>query len=404
MIKIKPYIQYQSSCCHCGATIRNDAIVWQGMQILYKFKCGKCNSEIFEDLKVGHAVNYPYQVNLTESKYWCNSILSNQIPNTWLGEPLLKSLGNPKTEDLKISVKIFTQCKNVIILNCIDSYYGHCILKLLNAQRHLEDKFDKGLIVIVPKFLRWMVPEGVAEVWTVDISLRSGQCYYPKLNDFIQKESIRFEEIHVSEAYSHPSKFDITKFTRILKHSFTQESYKVTFIWREDRLWSNFLLLRILRKLKLTWLLLWIQNWRVRSLFQQMQSKLALASFAVVGLGKQTQFPQWIEDLRVESFDEEAEKAACQIYSDSRLVIGVHGSNMLLPSAHGGMTLDLMPKERWGNFAQDILYQENDSRLAAFKYRYLPLNTRIVDLAYIASNMILKSSEFNLSMTADKTL
>jgi len=77
---------------------------------------------------------------------------------------------------------------------------------------------------------------------------------------------------------------------------------------------------------------------------------------------------------------------------------------MLLPSAHGGMTLDLMPKERWGNFAQDILYQENDSRLAAFKYRYLPLNTRIVDLAYIASNMILKSSEFNLSMTADKTL
>ncbi|MDZ4876217.1 MAG: hypothetical protein CLLPBCKN_005637 [Chroococcidiopsis cubana SAG 39.79] len=403
MIQIKPFIKHQAICCHCGATINSNDIIWQGMQILYKFSCVACDSEILEDLKFGHAINYPCQVNLTQNKYWCNSSSNNHIAKTWLGEPLLKSLKSP-IEDLKIAVEIFNRCKNTIILNCIDSYYGHCILKLLNAQRHLENKSDKGLIVIVPKFLRWMVPEGVAEVWTVDISLRNGQCYYPKLNDFIQKESTRFEEIHISEAYSHPSRFDITKFTKILKHSFTKESYKVTFIWREDRLWSNFLLFRILKKLKLTWLLVWIQNWRVRTLFQQMRFKLPLASFAVVGLGKKTKFPQWIEDLRVETFDEATERAVCQIYSESRLVIGIHGSNMLLPSGHAGMTLDLMPLERWGNFAQDILYQENDSRLAAFKYRYLPLQTCIPDLAHIASSMILKSSGFNLSMTVDKTL
>jgi len=37
---------------------------------------------------------------------------------------------------------------------------------------------------------------------------------------------------------------------------------------------------------------------------------------------------------------------------------------MLLPSAHAGMTVSLMPSKRWGNFAEDILFTEKDVRLA----------------------------------------
>lgn len=44
--------------------------------------------------------------------------------------------------------------------------------------------------------------------------------------------------------------------------------------------------------------------------------------------------------------------------------MGVHGSNMLLPSAHARATLVLMPRKRWGNFIQDILFQEPNPRLA----------------------------------------
>jgi hypothetical protein len=67
------------------------------------------------------------------------------------------------------------------------------------------------------------------------------------------------------------------------------------------------------------------------------------------------------------------------------------------------MTLDLMPP-RWGNLAQDILYQEIDPRIASFRYRYLPIETSITALAEIASSMILKYSDFVLNMTADKSL
>jgi hypothetical protein len=61
---------------------------------------------------------------------------------------------------------------------------------------------------------------------------------------------------------------------------------------------------------------------------------------------------------------------------------------MLLPSAHAGMTISLMPSKRWGNFAEDILFMETDVRLAAFMRRIIPLNLCIHDISDIAEDMI----------------
>lgn len=398
MLQIKPIIQYQSSYCpHCKSMLKAGNIIWQGMHICLESKCNNCNNTIIEDLRVGHAIMNPYKVDLEKK-----SIVGNKNTDKWLGEPLLKSFLNPRKEELKIFKEVFKQCKSVIILNCLDFLYGHCLLKLLNVQRHLENHADYGLVVIVPKFLKWMVPEEVAEIWVVDILLKNGQYYYPNFDKFVREELNRFEQVYISKAYSHPSQFNINKFTRINRHSFEEEKFRITFVWREDRIWGNYILAKLLNKLKLTRLVLPFQNWKVQRLFKKIRYRIPSAKFTITGLGKKTKFPEWIEDLRVEKFDDEIEKEVCRVYSDSRLVIGIHGSNMLLPSGHAGMIIDLMPEEKWSNFAQDILYQETDSRLASFRYRYLPLQTSIVDLTHIASSMILGYSYFRLNMADDK--
>jgi hypothetical protein len=368
------------------------------MHVLVEAKCPNCHTELLGSLAVGHFINQTFQIDLIKKVVFCEKDL-----HKWLAENLFDSLQNHETENLEIYKEVFKQYQRVIILNCIDYLYGHCLLKLLNAQRHLELHQNYGLIIIVPKFLRWMVPEGVAEVWTVPISLTKGQCYYPSFAEFVGEELKRFEEIYVSKAHSHPSQFDITRFTGVPKYSFEEEKFKITFIWREDRPWCSIVLFRILRKLKLLKVGLFLQNWRVTRLLEKIRHKVPEAKFALVGLGTQTKFPAWIEDLRVDKFDEKTEREACKLYSESRLVIGVHGSNMLLPSGHAGMTLDLMPP-RWGNLAQDILYQESDPRIASFRYRYLPIETSITALAEIASSMILQYSNFVVNMTADKSL
>jgi hypothetical protein len=399
MIEVKPTIQHQSNCPHCKTDLKPKSILWHGLHVCVESDvCSGCGAEIIEDLRVGHAVNYPYQIDLKKGL-----VFGKEIANDWLGVPLYNSLKSPNNKELIISKEVFKTYQRAIILNCIDFLYGHCLLKLLNAQKYIDNSPDRGLIVIVPKLLRWMVPQGVAEVWTVDISLKNSHDYYPSFHQFVCAEAERFSEIYVSKAHSHPSQFDISKFTGVAKHNFEQEELKITFVWREDRTWSSLLTQKVLIKLNMSQVALMLQNWRVQRLFKQIGSALPSAKFAVVGLGKKTQFPDWIEDYRVNRFDEKTEREVCQLYAASRLVIGVHGSNMLVPSGQAGMTIDLMPRDRWRNFAQDILYQEPDPRLASFRYRYLPLGTKIADLAYIASSMIVKQPEFYLEMMGDRS-
>jgi hypothetical protein len=396
MIEIKPNIQHRSNCPYCESPLNPVKVRWQGMHVCVDSKCINCQTELLDSLRIGHAVHKPFQLDLVKEV-----IFGHTYAKGGLAQALIQSLQNPEPEQLEISKEVFKPCQKVIILNCIDHLYGHCLLKLLNAQRHLDCHPDYGLIIIVPQFLRWMVPEGVAEIWSVQISLKNAQCYYPSFAEFVSEELKRFDKVFISKAYSHPSQFDITRFTGVPKHSFEQDNFKITFIWREDRPWCSLFLFRILRKLKIIKLGIFLQNWRVVRLFEKIRSKVPEVKFEVAGLGMQTKFPNWIEDLRVDKFNEKIEREMCTLYSQSRLVIGIHGSNMLLPSGHAGMTLDLMP-ERWGNFAQDILYQETDPRLAAFRYRYLPLHTSTNLIANIASSMLLQQSDFYSEMTADK--
>jgi hypothetical protein len=158
--------------------------------------------------------------------------------------------------------------------------------------------------------------------------------------------------------------------------------------------------MRVLRRVGLVKLVVLWQKLKVISLFRRLRERLPAAVFTVVGLGKAGRFPRWIEDCRTEEYSEQVERRHCRIYAESRLVVGVHGSNMLLPSGLAGLTIDLMPDDRWGNFAQDILYQESDPRVASFRYRFLPIGIELVALARVALSQVQGYREFIREMSA----
>ena len=395
VIEIKPTIEYQSVCPHCGSNLKALDIIWQGIHVCAESKCSVCHSQIIGDLPVGHGLLLPFQVDLAQSRLFGDLKLGH-----WFGQPLMDSLKSPEFDvDIPFRVERKKECKKVLILNCIDSFYGHCVLKLLNAERHLQQNPELGLVVIVPRFLRWMVSEGVAEIWTVDLPLARANRYHPKLARSINAECGRFDTIYLSRAYSHPRDFDITRFTRVKKHEFAKSAYRITYIWREDRLWwGHPFTLRVAGRLRLKRLFLPWQNLKIRRLFALLRREFPEATFTVAGLGRSTDFPDWIDDQRVEAFTDELERRACTIYADSRIVIGVHGSSMLLPSAHAGITIDLMPDEKWFNMAQDILYQANgqdeDERISAFRHQYFPASSSPRLLSRVSANVIKHFSLF----------
>ena len=400
MIRIKPGIEFTGHCPRCEGELAARDVLWQGIHICAISKCGSCGAEIIADLPVGQALFTPYRIDLEKG------LLSGDEGHCyWFGAPLLKSLQYPDhDQDIPLNVEKYRDSSRVIILNCIDFLYGHSLLKLLNADAHLRENPDLGLVVIVPRYLRWMVPEGVVEVWTVNVPLTRAQNFFPRLDQLIHAECERFDEVFVSPSHSHPRDFDISRFTGVKRHDFNGQQFRITFIWREDRPWiAQRLWVRIGRRLPAVKRLLMVwQNFKITKLFSAIRPHFPAVEFTVAGLGTATSFPAWIDDQRVNAYDDEKEQQLCRIYSASRLVIGVHGSNMLLPSAHAGMTINLMPDDRWPNMVQDMLYQESDSRMAAYRYRYLPLRGNLSTLALIAIRQISGWEWFGNAMADSK--
>jgi len=394
MVEIYPTIDFVGHSPYGDGRLLPKKIIWQGIHTCVETKCNATGKTVITDIPVGHAVTYPCAVNLSTKEIFCQPDV-----HKWLGEPLLNSFEHPATERIPVTIEVFKRCSRVIILNCIDNYYGHSLLKLFNAERHLDVHTKFGLIILIQKNYRWLVPDGVAEIWTVDIPLSNAHHYYSSVDEQIQQECKRFKQVFVSKAYSHPRVNDITRYTRCDTHNFQMDNYRITYIWRNDRPWiNNIYLVEAARKLNIFYPLLIIQNIKVRRLFGKLRNVFPNIRFSIVGLGKKTSFPSWIEDLRTTSFTESQERNMCGIYAESRLVVGVHGSNMLLPSAHSGMTLDLMPSTRWANIAQDIIYQEHDIRMASYRYRFVPLQTSTNVLAHIIQEMLLKYSLFKQQM------
>jgi hypothetical protein len=398
MIKIYPKVDQEFTCPICNRETEATKIVWQGIHVGVESMCKMCQRRFYQDLLAGHSISKPCSVDLEMFQVFCDN-----DPKGWYSEPLRESLKNPSEEPLNFRKEIYSTSDKVIILNCIDYLYGHALLKLLNAERHLKDHPDYGLIVIVPKYLEWMTPKGIAEKWIFDIPLKEGKNFFIEFNEKIQNELHRFSHVCLSKAYAHPSDFDITNFTEVKKHDFQREEFRISFIWREDRVWINSLILnkainksksKILKNILLRW-----QKRKIVQLFSELKKKFPYATYTATGIGKPEKFPGWIDNQIVQKLDEDLEKKLCHVYSESRVIIGVHGSNMLLPSAHAGMTIDLMPDDRWGNFAQDILYQENDVRISSFRYRFIPINQDIATLKAIITNMISNLKSFVDYMT-----
>jgi hypothetical protein len=393
MVQIKPHIN-QNLKCSCGNNLIISELLWQGLHICEKYVCSQCNKIRINSLPVN-------QSGIEQYSYYPDSNLvfdihGRVVPDNWFSKKL-KSIENPISENVNIQIEVLKQTDEVLILNTLDYVYGHSLLYLLNLQRILKLEDKLGIIVLVQPMLKWLIPkQGIAEIWTVNLGFNKLHNFYPDLSNKINSELTRFKKVLLSNGYVLPTNenIDIEKFTGLKTYNFSNKPIKprITLIWREDpdRLWiRNIYILKGFKKLHLSWILTIFQYLRVLIFFRVLRKKLGPEYlYTVAGLGKSGEFPSFINDQRIKSFNDTSELQLCKVYSESIIVIGVHGSGMLLPSAHSGMSISLMPSKRWGNFAEDILFSENDLRLAAFQKRIVPLNLCIYDVCDIATDMI----------------
>lgn len=375
--------RFFKQCNYCDAyPTKISSYYLVGTFELEKFYCKKCERLFFNTLPVGFSVGNHFSFIDHSGK------IENSTSNNWFASKLISEYKNRINSPIKVTVENFKKIKNPIILNCIDSLYGHSLLKLLNAEFHINNDNKYELIVIIPRILRWLVPDGVGEIWTYDLKLSEAALWNEWLaKDVIQKlNSYRKFFISKAPVVPHPSHFNIEKFTKISPYKISNWTNRptVSYIWREDRLWcdtrslgtKNHLKIHILKKL-LFYDDIKIQNHLVISLFLALKSIFSNLTFNVIGIGQSLKFPKDINDFRKEKLSFSDEKKWCRVYSKSHVVIGIHGSNMLLPSAHSGASISLIPKNRVNNLFQDIITTELDPRMACVRNRCISTSSSI---------------------------
>lgn len=379
LIAIKPDPGLSFACPECQSPkVTISRISASGIYWLADCSCGACGIHFQHSLPVSHMIDHPLAINADT-----NALYPADWNMYWQSAPFFKSTESKRQDNVDIRKVVYKEHRKVIVLNCLDYLYGHTLLKLYSALHHLDTRPDLGLIVIIPSIFEWMIPKGCAEAWIVQLRLGELVYGYDAIDRFVSSELERFDEVHVSKAVNHPdyTSIDISRLTGVTPfdvEKFYEQKPFFTFALREDRWWlrsplSDFAI-RVGRKLGLSRLVAKIlvkkQDALVRRTIRLISRQIPEARFAITGLGKGGSLSRWASDKRTTKMNAEIERDWCRLYAQSHVVIGVHGSNMLLPTAHAAGCVEVLMEERDRNVVQDLSVRYNDRRQLFF-YRFV---------------------------------
>lgn len=383
------------------------------MLSLARLECLECNRQFYGTLPTGFGRWYPVLFNPRSG----NIVNDDSIPE---GSEWYASIFNNRRKDSQ-DVEITEEGRAVeshpILINCIDRAYGHVILKLLNIQHYLDNESEYDLIILVPEYLKWLVPDEVSAIWSVDISLSEGDQWSDSLARAIHHRLSDYNEAYIGlvNMQPYPGEFDIQRFSGVEPLSLNDWDTrpnipKVTFIWREDteRLWCprvseqshqvrgyldriiehfsesipHMNLLPNLRRRK--------QRLRVLRLGNLLGQKFDNLDFAVAGAAKNGGLPDWITDLRFHNPSTEEERVLCERYAKSHVVVGVHGSHMLLPYAHAGSVIQILPQDRMTAVPSNIITprKEVGDREMLFRYHWFPTSVSANEVAELINTIL----------------
>lgn len=378
------------TCPECGERLAATGWYMPGMRMLTRARCTGCGRDYFVDLPAGQGLHSPMLLDPA------TGAVHDRAGVPWFADWLHESYRDRTAATLALTVdRHLPLTRPAILINCLDTLYGHALLKLFNAQQYLDSgRFD--VIAIVQPFLAGLVPEGVAETWRVDLPLRDGKSWSDGLADAIAAECARIDGFRIAPVHPHPhpSIVSIERFSRIPPfdlgrwHSGPEKA--VTFIWRDDRIWSPRGRLRPLGQAK-----------SVAAFFEALRDAQPGLDAAVAGIGAPGGLPGWIADMRSPRPSESVDLLWLRRYAQSHAVVGVHGSGMILPSAHAGSTFELLPDDRQGNFLQDIVFNGADPRDLFFRYRFLPNDVAPDRLARQVAFVLARYPDFDRLMGFD---
>jgi hypothetical protein len=381
--RLRPVPGRAGSCPRCAEPLDVERLHVPGWRALVEGRCAKCGHRYLQDLPMGHALVYPATLDLDDG-----TVLGG-AGTEWFSGWLSRASAARDGREVDLQITGPGVHGPATLLDCLDPIYGHSVLKLLNADRALRAG-ERDVVVLVPRSLAHLVPDGVAETWTLEGPPSLAWEWLAGLDRRIGDELDRIGDCTLDPAFPHPhpSSWDLDTFTGSIEPA-RRGNPSIVFAFRDDRTWG------LTRR---------HQDLNLRAAWRVLQSHFPDVGGALVGVGRPGAAPGGIEDLRAERPTVGDERAWLAAAKGADLVVGVHGSHMLLPSGLAALTLELVPAERHSNVVQATLVCEPDPLIALWRYRYVMGGAHLGDVtptrvAALAAEMFQSRERYAALMT-----
>jgi FkbM family methyltransferase len=358
---LRPVPEQAGSCPGCKRPLEVRRVVVGGWRAVVEGTCAGCGRRLVQDLPNGHALVYPTTIDLATGD------VVDPAGAVWFSSQLREAWSRPDGDPVELERRGEVRGTSAVLANCLDPVYGHALLKLLGVQRELERAGDAAVIALVPAALASIVPEAVSEAWIVHAPFSRLRAWLLALEDRIGDELNRFETCRLAALppHPHPTTFDLEHFVGHIEPK-AAGSPSVLLSLRSDRRWGRDADQQMANVAELTA--------RLRTAFPPV-------GVAAVGAAEGGDLPASVDDRRVACPTEEQELDWIARMRAADLVIGVHGSNLVLPSGLARAVVELVPAERYSNYLQATLVTERDPILALDHRRALYGDAELTDLS-----------------------
>lgn len=342
VIPIHPKVEATVRCVKCQSTsVDIHDYLFEGIHVLVDCRCNACSTSFFHTLPTGHDTQTPiaFSKDGKMSRF-------DESATVWLAKPLIDALLKPRRHTPDIRRKNLMPLKeNIILLNCIDNCFGHSYAKLLNTLKLMKVYRDRSLVLLINPNFEWFVPDGVAELWIV-----AGH-HIPNLQDFVKEQlkNVKRCDLSVAKVYHDLAKIDSEPFLKTKSFDiakFDELPYTVTFVLRDDRYWYtnrlDDLINKVFIKMHIQKLFRWYFVWKQSLLVKKTVKRLDGIRVNIISTDAKPITP-------------ELEKQWCDIYSRSHIIVGVHGSNMLIPTSLAAGFIEILPAHKIAHLGEDVV-------------------------------------------------
>ena len=356
--KLDP-VDFTECCPACGEKLTLKDFKFFGWRFLFDSDCKGCSSKFLIDMPIFSGIPYPafYDQDVR--------LVVNQVPKWW-SAPLCDIQNRIKSARVVKNISHTRRRDKAIIFNTLDFVFGHSFMRLEILTGYLDneryDDFD--FIVLLPTQLRYLLDryEQVISIIEIDLPFRDYTYFYTDIDVTVKSIFNEYRDVFCEHLrYPQQEYIDLTRLNLPIS-KFVASVNKVVISYRTDRT------IGITRRSQFKF-------------YKKLINRLKKAGVEVSVIGDKDDFLfSGVKDLRESSINKQVDNTWSNECSGA-IVVGVHGSNMLIPSLCSSYCIEIVSSDKLFNFGQaSSFYNEMNQQETIQKYRYIYGNRHLSDI------------------------